>query len=200
MIEALAKASGQKAFKCEMIAFPNFSLEDHWNDKRALNSIRKGKWGYVVMQQGPSAGKEGREILLKYGKLFADEITKAGGIPAMYMVWPASSRAFDFERVRETYKLGAEAVNGLFLPVGEAWLAAQTKNRQLVLYSQDGFHPTVAATYLAALTMYERFYTRTPVGLPAKLKLSSGTKIDISSEDAAILQQAASAKFKSMVK
>jgi hypothetical protein len=203
MIEALAKASGQREFVHETIAFPNFSLEDHWNDGRALKAIRNGKWDFVVMQQGPSAGREGREVLLKYAKLLSDDIKKAGGTPAMYMVWPASNRAFDFEGVRETYKLGADASNGLFLPVGQAWLSALGKKRELTLYSSDGFHPSVVGTYLAALIIYEQLYDRTPIGLPAKFTLRSGTKIDISSHDAVILQKTASevnAMFKSMVK
>ena len=96
MIEALAKASKQRRFEHESITLPDSSLEDHWNEGNALKKIQKGKWDFVVMQQGPSAGKEGRDVLLKHGKLFGDEIKKHGGTPAMYMVWPAALRAQDF--------------------------------------------------------------------------------------------------------
>jgi hypothetical protein len=191
MIEALAKASRQRRFEHESITLPDHSLEDHWNKGNALKKIQKGKWDFVVMQQGPSAGKEGREVLLKYGKLFGDEIKKKGATPAMYMVWPAAGRAQDFPGVSETYLSGARAVGGLFLPVGEAWLSALRIDREIILYSQDGFHPSVVGSYLAALVIFEKMYGQTPVGLPSKLSLRSGTKVDIPAKDAEILQRAA---------
>jgi len=35
------------------------------------------------------------------------------------------------------------------------------------LYGPDGFHPTVTASYLAALVIYQQISGRSPVGLPA---------------------------------
>lgn len=191
IVEALAKASGQRKFAYKMMASPNFSLEDHWNSADSRKALSKGKWDYVVMQQGPSAGLEGRTVLLDYGRRFAEEIKRSGATPAMYMVWPASNRAGDFDGVRESYRLAAEAIDGLFFPVGEAWLAALHKDRGIKLYSEDGFHPSVAGSYLAALVMYEQLYTRSPLGLPAKLSLRSGGAIEVSTKDAEILQLAA---------
>ena len=160
----MAKADGHLKFEYRSIALPNFSLEDHWNKKDAVKAIEKGKWDFVIMQQGPSAGMDGRTVLLDYGKRFADEIRRNGGTPAMYMVWPSMARADDFDGVSETYRLGAEAVNGLFLPAGQAWLFALRKDRNIQLFSDDGFHPSKTGSYLAALVIVR---TNIRHGLPS---------------------------------
>src|SRR5688572_5578026 len=42
VVEAFAKATGQRVFACKTIALPDFSLEDHWNKKDARKAIMKG--------------------------------------------------------------------------------------------------------------------------------------------------------------
>ena len=191
IVEAFAKADGQKVFAYKTLAFPDFSLEDHWNKRDAQEAMMKGEWDYVVLQQGPSASKEGRALLLEYTRRFAEEIRRAGARPALYMVWPSSSRMQDFKGVSESYRQAAEAVDGLVLPGGEAWLSAWRIDLSIALYSGDGFHPSATGSYLAGLVIYEQLYSRSPVGLPSTLGLSSGARIEIASEQAVLLQQAA---------
>ncbi|MBK9154038.1 MAG: SGNH/GDSL hydrolase family protein [Chloracidobacterium sp.] len=191
IVEAFAKAKGRKRFEVKMAAPPNFGLEDHWNRNETRKLLAGKKWDFVVMQQGPSASKEGRAMLLEYGGLMAAEIRKGGGVPAMYMVWPSVSRANDFEGVRESYRMAANQFNGPLLPVGEAWLIALTIDRSIQLFSEDGFHPTEAGSYLAALVIFEQLFQESPIGLPARVAFGSGRTIDIPSKVAKTLQQAA---------
>ncbi|MBK9155474.1 MAG: SGNH/GDSL hydrolase family protein [Chloracidobacterium sp.] len=191
IVEAFAKAKGMKRFEVKMAALPNFGLEDHWNRKETRKILTGKKWDFVVMQQGPSASKEGRAMLLEYGGLLAAEIRKGGGVPAIYMVWPSVSRANDFEGVRESYRMAANEFDGPLLPVGEAWLIALTIDRSTQLFSEDGFHPTEAGSYLAASVIFEQLFQESAIGLPARVVLGSGRTIDIPSKEARILQQAA---------
>jgi hypothetical protein len=191
IVEALAKVSGQRKFAYKTIAFPNFSLEDHWNKQDARKAIVNGKWDFVVLQQGPSASKEGRDILVEYGRRFAEEIRRVGGRPALYSVWPSASRQQDFKGVGESYRQAAEEVDGLVFPVGEAWLSAWKVDPSIGLYSADAFHPSATGSYLAGLVIYEQLYKRSPVGLPSKLRLSSGARIEIPADQALLLQHAA---------
>ncbi|HWO02028.1 MAG TPA: hypothetical protein VNS63_22460 [Blastocatellia bacterium] len=191
IVEALAAATGQRTFAYESIALPDFSLEDHWTKKDAQKAIMTAKWDSVVLQQGPSASKGGRALLLEYSRRFAEEIRRAGGRPALYMVWPAASRMDDFKGVSESYRQAAEAVDGLVFPVGEALLNAWKSDTSIALYSGDGFHPSTAASYLAGLVIFEQLYDRSPVGLPSRLRLASGAKIEIAADLAVVLQRAA---------
>ena len=112
-------------------------------------------------------------------------------LPARNEVWPSASRREDFDRAIESYALAAQDVNGKLLPVAAAWLAAWRRDSELALYSPDGLHPSAAGSYLAALVMYGALFERSPVGLPAKVRVASGVERGVTPEAAAVLQAAA---------
>jgi len=190
MLEALVDSTLQGPVHTGVYAFANFGLEDHWAEGSARAAIAEGGWDVTVLQQGPSA-TEGRPSLLEYSRLLDEEISGAGGRTALYMVWPAESRSFDFEGVSESYTMAAQQVGGLLYPVGEAWLAAWERDSTLELYGPDRFHPSEAGTYLAALVMLQQLTGVFPVGLPATFQLPSGETVSIPDDTAAILQAAA---------
>jgi hypothetical protein len=150
-VAKLAKAMGKDAV-IESAAYPAYSLEDHWNDGRALAAIKKG-WDIVVLQQGTSAHDEGREQLLQYSRKFAAPIREAGARPALYMAWPLSDRPRDFPAAIQSYRVAAQAVDGLLIPVGEAWFRVLAKDKRLKLYS-DPIHPSSLGSDLCVLTIY----------------------------------------------
>jgi hypothetical protein len=193
IVEALAGASRQKPLHYKSVAFPDYSLEDHWAQGDARKAISNETWDVVVLQQGPSALPESRQLLLKYTRLFDGEIRASGARPALYMVWPSEARFKDFDRVVESYRLAADEVNGLLFPVGQAWREAWKMNSTIQLYSGDRFHPSIAGSYLAALVIYEKLYERSPSGLPGSLKLRSKVleRMDLGKEEASVLQAAA---------
>ena len=171
------------------VAYPNFGLEDHWRTGEARQAISGGSWDLVVLQQGPSA-TEGRPSLLQYSEHFAGEIRARGARPALSMVWPARARFFDFAGVSESYRMAAERVDGLLLPVGDAWRIAWAADSSFPLYGPDGFHPSKMGSYLAGLVMFGQFTGRSTVGLPSTLSTRSGV-VSLDPESAAVLQAAA---------
>jgi hypothetical protein len=155
----VAKSTGRKAV-IESVAFPSFSLEDHWGDGRALESIRKG-WDVVVLQQGSSAHADGREQLIDFTQRFAKPIRAAGARPALYMVWPLQDRPRDFADVIQSYRAAAQSVDAILIPAGEAWLRALSKEPRLKLYS-DSIHPSSFGSDLAVLTIYFSLFPAGP--------------------------------------
>ncbi len=191
IVQALADSAGTPALAVASVAFPDFSLQDHWLEGSARKRIRERSWDVVVLQQGPSALPESRELLLESVRLFAPEIRSSGATPALYSVWPQRDRAFDFQRSIESYTIAADDVNGMLLPVGSAWLAAWRRDPNLALYSSDGLHPTPAGSYLAGLVMHTVLSGQSPIGLPARLGLRNGSVLNIDPAVAALLQSAA---------
>jgi hypothetical protein len=193
IVEALAAASGKERFKYKVVAFPDHSLEDHWKRGDARKMIAEGGWDVVVLQQGPSALRESRVLLLEYTRRFAEEIRRAGAKPALFMVWPSKIRSGDFDGVRDSYALAAKEVSGLFFPAGEAWRAAWRRKPDLALYSQDGLHPSLLGSYLSAAVIYQQLYNQKEIKLPARLKVNSSSisKIELSPQEAELLQEAA---------
>jgi hypothetical protein len=183
IVTRLAMADGQPQPLTRMVAVGGFSLEDHWKQGDALRAINDGPWDFVVLQQGPSALLESRQLLVAYGRRFGDAIKKAGARPAMYMVWPSEARRSDFGGVSQSYRAAAKAIGAVVLGAGEAWSLILQRQRGVTLYSSDGLHPTFAGSYLAALVIYQGLYERSPIGLP--------TLGGLSPEQARALQDAA---------
>jgi hypothetical protein len=150
------------------VAEGGFSLEDHWNRGDAQRAIASARWDLVVLQQGPSALPETRVNLIDYATRFAGEIRKIGARPALYMVWPGLDREAEWSAVSASYAAAAEAADGLLLPAGEALRAVRADAPSIPLFEADGFHPSVAGTYGAALVIYARAAGVSPVGLTAR--------------------------------
>jgi hypothetical protein len=191
LVEALATAGG-RPLAVEWVTYGGVSLEDHWT-RETQKRIAGSTWKYVVLQQGPSSLAEGRADLRKWARRFDAVIRKAGGATALFMVWPESRRRAAFPMVAESYRLASEDTGGVLLPAGEAWLAAWHRRPSLALYGPDGFHPSAAGSYLAALTIYACLTGGSPVGLPRRLELSNKTSLAIGADDLLALQEAAAA-------
>jgi len=191
LVAAMAESAGEPAPVCRSVVAGGFSLEDHWDRGEALRAIERESWDFVVLQQGPSASEEGRTLLLRYARRFAPAIRRAGAKPALYMVWPSTSRHQDFSGVSDSYRIAAADVGGLLLPAGDAWRIVERTRPKLALYSSDGLHPTAAGSYLAAAVIYARLYGRSPLGLPARLAPRPGVPVDLPADDARALQEAA---------
>lgn len=192
MVAALARAAKQKKFFYKTVAYANYSLEDHWNEKEVHKLLKGKKWDYVVMQQGPSASEDGRKLLIDYSKRFADEFEHSGARPVVFGIWaPRSYRPQMFERTIENYRLAAKEVGGIYVPAGRAWLLAMERDPTLKLYAPDDFHPSVQGTYLAALVVFQKLYGQSDIGLTPKLHLSVEGWIDLTDKEAKVLHLAA---------
>jgi len=165
MLDALLETVPDGTYRVHVVAFGETGLEDHWAEGTARRRIAEGEMEVVALQQGPSA-TEGRPSLLEYSGRFAEEIRAQGGVPALYMVWPSVQRLFDAEGVSDAYRAAALLVNGGLFPAGDAWRLARERGIGIDLYGDDGFHPSPAGSYLAALVMFEQLTGRSPVGLP----------------------------------
>ena len=174
MVRALASAAGLN-WDVQAQLLSGAGLEDHWARGFAQQRIQSGHWDAVVLQQGPSSLPESRVNLRQWTGEFDGLVRAAGGRSALYMVWPMLDRFSWFDRVRDSYALAARDVSGYFLPAGETWRAAWRSTPSLTLYGGDGFHPTVAGTYAAALTIFAGLSGRSPLGLPPPATVDSRT-------------------------
>ena len=195
MVRALADSAGLHRFQVEAVTAPGAALLDLWGEGAARNRIATGQFDLVIMQQGPSSQPEGRQWLLAGVDSFAPEIRRAGGRPALYMVWPSRDRQRDFDATRESYTLAAERVGGMLFPAGEAWRAAWRRDSTLSFYSRDDLHPTPLGSYLTALVIVGELTGRSPVELPSRLAVGGmGGYTLVVPEPVATLLKAAAAE------
>jgi hypothetical protein len=185
LVQHLGRSNSALAVSVSSVAFPNFSLVDHWDRGDALRAIEDGPWDVVVLQQGPSALPESRAVLVEYAGKFAAEIRRVGARPAIYMVWPGLDRIDVWEAVTQSYAAAARAIDGVLLPGGEAIRAAYVADRGIALFQGDGFHPALAGSWAVALTMYARLTGVSPLGLTAKAGGSTLSPSEIASLESA---------------
>lgn len=186
----LAAAAGD-TIRVAAVALPNLALIDHANGQSgALAAIRGGRWEYVVLQQGPTWPGVHLDTLILAARQLDAPIRAAGARPALYMVWPSTRDLPYFDGVREAYLRAARAVDGVFLPAGEAWRVAWKADAALPLYGADGFHPSALGTLLAAMVMYERITGHDARTLPTRAVVG-GRAYDFPPEVVRLLQRAA---------
>jgi hypothetical protein len=188
MVQALADAAGL-GWSIDATLLGGASLQDHWERGQAQAKLRSGRWDAVVLQQGPSSLAESRDDLRRWTGVFDDLVRQVGGRSALYMVWPERERITWFNRVRDSYALAARDVEGWFLPAGETWRAAWANDPALALYGGDGFHPTVAGSWAAALTIFGGLSGHSLDGLPAPAGLEASTAERLRQAAAEALEQ-----------
>lgn len=148
---ALVAAASGTPVATESVTISGASLLDHWNDGRARRAIASRRWTAIVLQQGPSTLPESREELTRLSALFGQEIRRAGGRPALLMVWPLPGQ--QAAAVSASYRAAAQATESVLIPAGDAWVRAAAVDPTLSLTVADGYHPSALGTELAALSV-----------------------------------------------
>jgi hypothetical protein len=189
MLSAIAAQAGKTLVTAE-VAEGGFALEDHFRVGRAQVEIAKG-YDLVILQQGPSSLKASQVNLLQWATRFDPLIRASGARPALYMVWPELARFDVFDDVRDSYSNAALAIDGMFIPGGEAWRESWRIDPALKFYGADDFHPSTLGTYAIALSMFAELFRQTPADLPATFSLANGTQIALDPAQVRAVQQGA---------
>lgn len=138
------------------------ALIDHLNGATmAVSALKERQWDFVVLQQGPTPRGVCRDSLVLWTRMFDPLIKASGARTALMMTWPRIAARPDlFDEVLVSFQQAAMAVNGTFLPAGEAWRIAWSMDPELPLYSDDGFHPSGLGSLLAAIEIHGRLSGR----------------------------------------
>lgn len=154
LVEKYAKQKGIK-MDTKMIAFPNYAIEDHWNDGQVQKLISSEKYDFVILQQGPSSQSNGRRMLIQYGKKY-NSLCKLHETKLCYlMVWPSLNHYHTFDNVIKNHRDAAALNKSILLPVGKVWKNYIDFSGDLKYYSPDGFHPSLVGSQIAAKIITE---------------------------------------------
>lgn len=141
-----------------MVAFPNYAIEDHWNDGDVQKLIESGKHDYVIIQQGPSSQQDGRKMLIEYGKEYSKLCKASNSKLCFFMVWPSLSYYQTFDGVIRNHKEAASMNNAILLPVGKVWKEYIERTNNKEYYAADGFHPTLKGSQVAAEVIVDHLF------------------------------------------
>jgi hypothetical protein len=170
---------------------PDLALIDHLNGASdAVAQLRRGGWALVVLQQGPTPAGICRDSLVLWAAGFAPYLRGSPARLALLMPWAGVTHQDLFDEVRVSFEAASVGVGGVFMPAGEAWRSILQSNPDVQLYGDDGFHPSPAGSFLAALEIYERITGRDARTLPAQAFVA-GRPLSLPEATIRVLQRAA---------
>ena len=177
------------------------TFQMHANNPTNYQLMHAQSWDYVVLQgqsQEPSfPTAQVNTQTLPYALQLADSVKSIQPCAQVnfFMTWgrqngdPQWDSISTFDgmnaRLRAAYLRFADSANAAVSPVGVAWKYVRDNYPNINLYQQDGSHPSLEGSYLAACVFYSSLFQKSCVGNTFNPGIGHG--------DAFILQQVASA-------
>lgn len=204
--------SGGHSVNAPMVGAGGETLAEHAKSQAELDKIRSQRWQYVILQEQSQVPVFAALNFIdsQSGQTFTNEMYTAaqqldavirgqGAQSIFFVAWgrddtraqsmisqhPMSSSQMQ-QYINAAYKTVADGLGGrVTVPVGSAWQTARNRGvpDNALWDVNDGYHPAVAGTYLAACVFYAALFNESPEGL----KYTGG----LSENNARILQQAA---------
>jgi hypothetical protein len=159
LVKDIAKKKGI-LIKTKMIAYPNYALIDHLDDKEVKAALETNKYDFLIVQQGPSSQSEGRKLLFESVEKLSEICHKNECQLAVFMVWPSKQYYRTFNKVIKNHREVAEKYNALLCPVGEVWKAHFEASNNFDYYSSDGFHPSKKGSQVAAQIIVDSLFEK----------------------------------------
>ena len=157
LLSAIAEAGACATIESRVIAAGGASLRRHWN-AGAADTISDGKWDYVLFQ-------EQSRLPIKNGKRFHENVREF--VPVMkescatmvlFMTWARKHEPENQKLLTDSYNSIGKELAATVVPVGSAWREMLEKHDTPELYAEDGSHPTLAGSYLAACVFYTTLF------------------------------------------
>jgi hypothetical protein len=154
------------------------SLTDHVASPDTKKLLASTHWTFVVLQEQsmtPSIEEWRQEEMYPAARELVDMVRGAGATPLFFLTWahrdglpetgPLGSYAGMQKAVDDAYLTIAAEEHAPVAPVGYAWWTLYDQDPGAALWQDDGTHPSVAGTYLAACVFYAAIFRESPSGL-----------------------------------
>ena len=176
MVAGLAAAGGH-AIETGMAAEGGQTLADHVASPSTQARLASARWDLVVLQeqsQIPAVAQSRNDLMYPAARDLIRAIRITGARPMLFLTWAhrdgwPENGLPDYARMQAEIDDGYLALAGQVgvpvAPVGIAWSTVLGRTARPGLWQDDGSHPTVAGTYLAASVFYASIFHQSPVGL-----------------------------------
>lgn len=163
MLEQVAIDAGKgRTINTSMAVQGGASLQNHWLRGLAQDSIEKGPWDYVVLQEWSQGPVDNYGNFEEYAALFDEVIRDAGSEPLLFLTWAPLFMADTQSAITAAYKKVGRKIDARIAPVGPAWYEALATNATLQLFDTDESHPAPLGSYLAAAVFYAVLFRESP--------------------------------------
>jgi uncharacterized protein DUF4886 len=183
MFVNLARSGGHRV-EVGTAAEGGWSLADHAGSSVTAATLASANWDIVVLQeqsQIPSVEQLRQAQMYPAARRLIGAIRNQGARPLFFLTWarrdgwPENGMP-DYASMQSAIDDGYLAIaadqHAAVAPVGNAWSALLRRDSPATLWQDDGSHPTVAGTYLAACVFYATIFRESPKGLGYHSNLS----------------------------
>ena len=188
LLSAISQAGKGITIESKVISAGGASLRRHWN-AGAATTITNEKWDHVVFQEQSTLPVKNSNRFHENVREFVPAIKAIGAKMVLFMTWARKKEPENQTLLTDSYNQIGKELGAYVVPVGTAWQKLLAKHDKPVLYAEDGSHPTIAGSYLAACTFYATLFT----GDPTKIETDLG---DLADEERKLLQRIAMAACK----
>lgn len=153
-----------------------YTLTQFADDTDELGAIVNQKlteesWDFVILQENTNdAFSFPEENMLPAAASLDEKIRAAGGQTALLMTWTPKEGAgimgpeFVQSILAQNTISVSEQLNSLLIPGGVAFMRCLEQYPQIELWDEDGMHPSLEGSYLAACIAYTVIFQESPVG------------------------------------
>ena len=163
-------------------AVADASFSTHATKGATIAKIMQGNWDYVALQEaGRSPGRDEQffmqnvypyasdlnDLIEEYNPcgetLFYMNWGERNGVPGECASWPpfCSYETMD-DLLRERILILTEDFEAETSPVGAVWRYIRENHPNIDLYAPDGWHPSLAGSYAAAISFYTSIFRKDP--------------------------------------
>jgi len=182
MVARLAQADrGGAPLHVVAIVRGGWRLSESATDARVDRQLRKHRWSTVVLQEQSQIGALATEDVYvetaPYAIALARKARSAGATPLLFETWGYTLGDVDTrgsgdsfwamqQRLLGNYTYLGDELGAPVAYVGEAFARAVRRRPDVALWAEDGRHPSLAGSYLAACVLYAKLTGRDPLGNP----------------------------------
>jgi hypothetical protein len=170
-------SSGDHRVEAVMLADGGATLASHAASQLTTTTLTSGHWDIVVLQeqsQLPSIEKFRQEQMYPAARQLAGIVRGVGAKPMFFVTWARregwrENGLADYTSMQSAIDDGyltiARDETAAIAPVGFAWQTVVSRVASPGLWQDDGSHPTVKGTYLAACVFYAAIFREGSRGL-----------------------------------
>ena len=109
---------------------------------------------YVVFQEQSTLPVKNANRFHENVREFVPAMKESGAKMVLYMTWAQKKEPENQRLLTDSYNKIGKELGATVVPVGTVWQELLANHDEPVLHAEDGIHPTVAGSYLAAYTFY----------------------------------------------
>ncbi len=183
LLSAIVQAGEGITIESKVISAGGASLRRHWN-AGAASTITSETWDYVVFQEQSTLPVKNSNRFHENVREFVPAMKKSGAKMVLFMTWARKKEPENQALLTDSYNQIGKELEASVVPVGTAWQKLLAKHDKPVLHAEDGSHPTVAGSYLAACTFYATLFGGDPTKIETDLS-------NVTDEERKLLQRIA---------